>query len=46
MLYVVEHGQTDLNKEGRLQGKLCMLLNEYGIQQAESLRDHLNRGLF
>ncbi len=41
MLYVVRHGQTDLNKEGRLQGRLGLPLNEYGIQQAERLRDRL-----
>ena len=41
MIYVVRHGQTDLNKEGRLQGRLGLPLNEYGIKQAESLRDEL-----
>ncbi|MGG3526512.1 phosphoglycerate mutase [Bacillus pseudomycoides] len=41
MIYVIRHGQTDLNKEGRLQGRLGLPLNEYGIEQAECLRDKL-----
>lgn len=41
MIYVVRHGQTDLNKEGRLQGRQGLPLNEYGLEQAESLRDNL-----
>ncbi|WP_242225390.1 histidine phosphatase family protein [Bacillus cereus group sp. BfR-BA-01380] len=41
MIYVVRHGQTDLNKEGRLQGRAGLPLNEYGIEQAKRLRDKL-----
>ncbi|SFL57594.1 probable phosphoglycerate mutase [Paenibacillus sp. 1_12] len=41
MIYVIRHGQTDLNKEGRLQGRLGLPLNEHGIKQAERLRDKL-----
>jgi uncharacterized phosphatase len=41
MIYVIRHGQTDLNKEERLQGRLGLPLNEYGIKQAECLRDKL-----
>jgi len=41
MIYVIRHGQTDLNKEGRLQGRRGLPLNEYGIKQAEDLRDKL-----
>lgn len=41
MIYVVRHGQTDLNKEGRLQGRRGLPLNEDGIKQAENLRDEL-----
>lgn len=41
MIYVIRHGQTDLNKEGRLQGRFGLPLNTTGIQQAESLRDQL-----
>lgn len=38
MIYVVRHGETDLNKEGRLQGRNGIPLNEKGQQQAESVR--------
>ncbi|WP_418038919.1 MULTISPECIES: histidine phosphatase family protein [Paenibacillus] len=41
MIYVLRHGQTDLNKEGRLQGRRGLPLNHYGIQQAENLRDEM-----
>jgi uncharacterized phosphatase len=41
MIYVIRHGQTDLNKERRMQGRLGLPLNEIGIAQAESLRDKL-----
>lgn len=41
MIYVVRHGQTDLNKEGRLQGRNGLPLNEVGIKQAEDLREKL-----
>lgn len=37
MIYAVRHGQTDLNKEGRLQGRAGLPLNKYGVEQAESL---------
>lgn len=38
MIYVVRHGETDLNKEGRLQGRNGLPLNEKGKQQAEYVR--------
>lgn len=41
MIYVIRHGQTDLNKERRMQGRLGLPLNEYGIKQAENLRDKI-----
>ncbi|PEY37280.1 phosphoglycerate mutase [Bacillus cereus] len=41
MIYVIRHGQTDLNKEGRLQGRAGLPLNEYGIEQAERLKEKL-----
>ncbi|MEK8127676.1 histidine phosphatase family protein [Paenibacillus filicis] len=41
MIYVVRHGQTDLNKDGRLQGRQGLPLNEEGIRQAEALRSRL-----
>lgn len=41
MIYVVRHGQTDINKEGRLQGRAGLPLNEHGIEQAKGLRGKL-----
>ena len=41
MIYVIRHGQTDLNKERRMQGRLGLPLNEIGIEQAKKLRDEL-----
>jgi uncharacterized phosphatase len=41
MIYVVRHGQTDVNKEGRLQGRAGLPLNEEGIHQAKDLREKL-----
>lgn len=41
MIYVLRHGQTDLNKEGRLQGRRGMPLNETGVRQAEALKERL-----
>ena len=36
-LYIFRHGQTDWNKEGRLQGHSDIALNETGIKQATGL---------
>ena len=41
MIYVVRHGQTDLNRERKIQGRMGLPLNEYGIEQANVLRDEL-----
>ena len=38
LIYVIRHGQTDLNKEGRLQGRQGLLLNEEGKAQAAYLK--------
>jgi uncharacterized phosphatase len=43
MIYVVRHGQTDLNKERRMQGRNGLPLNENGIDQAEALREKLQK---
>ncbi|RBP88974.1 histidine phosphatase superfamily protein (branch 1) [Cytobacillus firmus] len=39
MIYVFRHGQTDLNKERKMQGRKEIPLNEYGLEQAQRLRD-------
>jgi len=39
LIYIVRHGQTNLNKEGRLQGSGGLPLNETGMLQAMKLRD-------
>ncbi|RXI96479.1 histidine phosphatase family protein [Anaerobacillus alkaliphilus] len=41
MIYVIRHGQTNLNKDGRLQGRLGLPLNEVGIAQALTLKERL-----
>ena len=38
MIYIVRHGQTDWNKEGRYQGRIDVDLNSEGIGQAIKLR--------
>ncbi|MET3726572.1 putative phosphoglycerate mutase [Fictibacillus halophilus] len=41
MIYVIRQGETDLNKEKRLQGRMGLPLNQIGITQAERLREQL-----
>lgn len=41
MIYIVRHGQTDWNLEGRYQGRIDIELNETGIKQAESINEKL-----
>lgn len=41
MIYVIRHGETDLNKERKMQGRMGLPLNENGIQQAKALRERL-----
>ena len=38
-IYVVRHGQTKWNLEGRIQGKTNIELNEKGREQAKTIRD-------
>ena len=35
MIYIIRHGQTEMNKAGRLQGRRDVPLNENGEKQAE-----------
>lgn len=41
MIYIVRHGQTDWNKERKIQGHQDIPLNEVGIHEAEIVRDEL-----
>ena len=43
MIYVVRHGQTTFNAEGRMQGHLDSPLTALGIRQAEAMADLLDR---
>lgn len=40
-LYLIRHGQTDWNKEGRLQGSVDIELNENGRSMAQAAGDRL-----
>jgi uncharacterized phosphatase len=42
MIYVIRHGQTDMNKQGRMQGRKGVTLNEEGIRQAKDLKQQLS----
>ena len=41
-IYLVRHGETDWNKEGKFQGCTDISLSKEGIQQAHLLKDTLN----
>ncbi|WP_432360065.1 histidine phosphatase family protein [Sporosarcina sp. UB5] len=43
MIYVVRHGQTDLNKNRKMQGRIGLPLNENGIEQANALKEKLQK---
>ena len=39
MIYIVRHGQTNLNVEGRYGGRIDTPLNKEGIAQAKKLKE-------
>lgn len=41
MIYIVRHGQTDWNLEGRYQGRIDIELNDVGLKQAHIIHDEL-----
>lgn len=46
MIYVARHGETDLNKDGRLQGRSGLPLNENGKMQSQKLKHQLKNIYF
>lgn len=42
-LFIVRHGQTDLNKEKRAQGRKGLPLNKIGIEQAYELKEKFDK---
>ena len=41
MIYIVRHGQTDWNLEGRYAGRIDITLNDEGIEQANIIKEEL-----
>lgn len=39
-VYLVRHGESEWNHEGRIQGQSDSLLSELGMRQAQGIRDH------
>lgn len=46
MIYVVRHDQTDWNKEGKVQSRADIPLNETGREQAREIREQLKNVVF
>lgn len=45
MIYLIRHGQTEFNREGRMQGRLDSPLTELGVEQARRMGGHLRARL-
>ena len=41
MIYLLRHGQTNYNHEGRMQGQLESQLTDLGMAQAQAMAGHL-----
>lgn len=46
MIYIVRHGQTDWNLEGRYAGRIDVPLNDKGIEQANVIKEELKDIIF
>lgn len=42
-IYLLRHGQTNLNRDGKYQGTIDKEINDFGIKQADSLGDRLKK---
>ncbi len=41
MIYIIRHGQTDYNLDGRITGRIDISLNKQGIKDALEIKDKL-----
>lgn len=46
MIYLIRHGETNLNRERKFYGELDISLNDKGIVQGQSLQEQLNKITF